>query len=570
MLGIKRNITFLVSAILVVAFSLPFFRGDFFLTHDYTHIVRLAEMRLALEAGHFPVQWSQNLGFGYGMPLFLFYGPLPFYLGVIISYFGLSYVGVTKFLFFLSGLLAFSGMYSLLQRWGRSSALVGAALLLAAPYRAVDIFIRGALNEVLAIGIIPWILHAGFSLKDRKPWALPVLALTVASLVLTHNITAMVALPLLGLFSLLWILIHPNKTWKRESLELIGGYIWGFLLSVWYIIPAFLEKNATAIGSILSGYFDYHLHFLYIRQFFFTKWGYGGSEYGPNDGMSFHLSWIAFILAILAVFVFLWRLWLLHQNEKTPSFLVRFHVLRQRLPSQAWLIPLSGVFVAVTLYFTLERSVLLWETLPLISFLQFPWRLIGIAITFLSLLVGVGISLLQPFPKRWSVAALALISIIFLARFHRPEMYYPSADGHFTSDPKEIRGNVSSVLPDYIPSGFDQKLPPVESNQRIVVEGQTVSWEKNTPHELIATTNTTGPVKITWNIADFAGWHYFVNEREVQPVTTGDGRRTLEIQEPVSSVGAVFAFTPVRRTTLAISLTALLPLASLLYRRKRA
>ncbi len=567
----QRTLIFFLSLILIMAFSLPFFRGDFFLTHDYTHIARLAEMRLALEAGHLPVHWAQNLGFGYGMPLFLFYGPLPFYLGTLATYVGFSYIGATKLLFFLSGVLAFSGMYSLLQRWGRSGALVGATLLTAAPYRALDIFIRGALNEVFAIGLLPWILRAGFAIKERKAWAVPLLAASVGALIMTHNITAMVALPLLGLFTLIWLLINRSKTWVREVIELAVGYIWGFLLALWYIIPAFIEKSGTAIGSILSGYFDYHLHFLYIRQFLFSKWGFGGSEYGPNDGMSFHLSWIAMALVGFSGFVFLWRWWSLHKLEKTSSLLLRLQVIRRRLPTQAWLIPLSGVFLAVTLFFTLERSVSLWETLPLISFLQFPWRLLGIAIVFLSFTAGLGISLVTPFPRRWAVTFLAIVCVLPLTRFHAPEKYYPNADGHFTSDPIEIRGNLSSVLPDYIPSGFDQKLPQVSPEKRIVMSsGQPITWETNKPHELIGTLSQPEVGTVTWNIADFPGWQYFVNDQEVYPEVLADGRRSFTSDQPITNVAARFALTPLRQTTLVVSLIALILLASTLPWRKHA
>src|SRR3989344_4665537 len=64
-------------AALVVASWAAFVPG-FFRVHDFTHGARIAEYAQAFGEGQFPVRWSGNFGYGYGMPAFQFYAPLPY------------------------------------------------------------------------------------------------------------------------------------------------------------------------------------------------------------------------------------------------------------------------------------------------------------------------------------------------------------------------------------------------------------------------------------------------------------------------------------------------------------
>lgn len=561
-------LTLFVSLFIVWLFSRSLLRPDFFLIHDYTHPARLAEMFRSLSAGQFPPHWSQNLGFGYGMPLFLFYGPLPYFIGCIFMLLGASPLQSTQWLFVLSNLLAFFGAFTLAKRWGRASAYVSGTLLLAAPYRAVDIYVRGALNEVIAIGILPWIMHFGLKIREEESW-MPVagLALSVAALILTHNLTALFSLPIIGIFFAI-VYLGTGATWK-SWLRLIAGGIWGIALSAFYAIPAFLEKNGTAIDSILSGYFDYHLHFLYIRQWFSPRWGYGGSEYGPNDGISFHLGWTALILTTLVVLITLYKV-IQHRRSFLETILSWTHIWKRHAPLRFWVVCGGSISLLLSLFLTLNHSAFVWESVPLLNFVQFPWRLLGVSVVFLSLLGGVAISHIKPAPIRWVLAFVVLLCVMTQLRFHQPKEYLPPNDGHFSSDPAEIRGNVSSVLPDYIPKDLNQKLPPVPPEKRIVLSSEdTVRWEMNDPHQLLAYSNKAVPSTVTWNIADFPGWKYFVNDNLVNPSKTKDGTMSFVSEEPVTSVGAQMQMTPLRQYALIASLLAVLPLGVLVPMKKR-
>lgn len=561
----KRAFVFLLSFILIVFFSWSYFHPSFFRTHDFTHVARVVEMKRALEAGHIPPHWSQNLGYGYGMPLFLFYGPFPFFVATAFTWLGFTALSGVKLMAILSNVVAFAGMYRLTKRWGTVPALIAASLYLAAPYRAVDLFVRGALNEAWALSLLPWILHAALSLRRAPRVALPALAASTALLILTHNLTALFSLPLIALAAAVEALIYEPRRW-RVLLWQAAGWIWGGLLSLFYLVPAFVEKGETQIEAILSGYFSYHHHFLYIRQLFFEHWGYGGSGFGPDDGMSFHLGWPLIILLIIfalegAVRAFGWA----KESWETHHLAWWKRLFRPAAVyfTAEWLwvmfLALLGLIAAGM---TLTHSEFVWNAVPLLSFIQFPWRFLTAVVFFWSIVAAFAVSQLRPLPVRWFTAAFILIAILFQGKFHKPEEFLERADDYYYTDASTIRRKMSNILPDYIPKGFDASLPPVAPENRVVVaediEYTASQYEHNDPQRVLWHNPQPEPTTITWNIAHFPGWIYEVNGVQVKPDKMSDGRMQYQSTQPVEWVSARFTPTPLRTITLWVSTIAFL------------
>lgn len=423
----KQWITFVVAFLIVIAFSWAFFAGEFFRIHDYTHVARIVEMHRALAAGHFPVHWTQNFGYGYGMPLFLFYGPLPFYVASAFVFLGTSPLLAMKLIFFLSGVIAFAGMYLLMRRYSHTAGLIAATLYFTAPYRAVDLFVRGAVNEVWAIGFLPWLIYGGLEIRKHPRRGIAITAVSTAAIILSHNLTAFFAIPLLGLLTVGWQWIEHRPAWK-ENLWFIASGVLGALMSLFYILPAFLEKQYTIIDSILSGYFEYHHHFLYIRQLLVPRWGYGGSGYGPDDGISFHIGTIAVILGLLGGAFLLrslkkaWKNW----HKKHPNTLQRsVEIVTAAFSPRQYVFALSAALLAVALFMTLTHSKPIWDTVPLLNYIQFPWRFLGVAIVFSSILGGIAVSQLRITPVRWFIGWTFLGLIVLTTwNFHRPESFF--------------------------------------------------------------------------------------------------------------------------------------------------
>ena len=255
--------------------------------HDPTHVSRITEMTRSLQAGHFPVRWTPNFGWGYGMPLFEFYAPLPFYVGSFFYWLGFNPIFSLKLLYLIANLLSLFGMYLLGRKlFGSLGGLVAAASFTLAPYRAVNLFVRGALSEAWGIMAMPLILYSLAQIIDtlatsqqkqqrteRIKWSMingqwSMLVVSLCILVLSHNLSAFMFIPASLVFALAYAFKQGLFTLKFKQLIksfwfLISGFILSLGLISFYVFPAFLEKGNTIVeNQILTGYF----HFVLANQ----------------------------------------------------------------------------------------------------------------------------------------------------------------------------------------------------------------------------------------------------------------------------------------------------------------
>ena len=315
---LSKYFAFLFLVLIFIAATWSLYRPGFFHIHDWTQGARIAEMGRALNEGQFPVRWSANFGYGFGMPLFNFYAPLPYYLGGLLYNLGLNLVVCLKILYLLPTFLAMLGAFKLGKKIsGTWAGIILAAAYTLAPYRAVNLFVRGAVSEAWAMAFMPWVLNAIFALLknfkkkiNSKPKYL-ILVLSLVGIFLSHNLTAMIFIPLSGLLAFILFLEEENWSLKNTLKDIVPVfliYLLSAALSAFYLLPAVMEKNDTIIDIIFSGYFHYSNHFLYIRQFLKPNWQYGGSGWGPEDGISFFFGWgqiLGLVFLVLAVGIFL-------------------------------------------------------------------------------------------------------------------------------------------------------------------------------------------------------------------------------------------------------------------------
>ena len=121
---------------------------SYFPMHDDTQVGRVVAMGRALRNGQFPVRWVSDLGYGYGYPLYNFYGPLPYYIGGLLYSLGIHGLIATKLVMMLGIVPAAVTMYILSARfYGATGAIVSSMLYVYAPYHAVDAYVRGAVGE---------------------------------------------------------------------------------------------------------------------------------------------------------------------------------------------------------------------------------------------------------------------------------------------------------------------------------------------------------------------------------------------------------------------------------------
>ncbi|MCS6845733.1 MAG: YfhO family protein [Caldilineales bacterium] len=322
------------------------------------HLFRLYSLDLALRAGHWDVRWLADEGFGYGFPVLNFYAPLAYYAGLVFRWLGAGYVTALELTLAAGLLLAAAAMYlfgrSLLGPW--SGALAAVAYTWA-PYHLTNTWVRGALAEQLAFVWIPLLLWAMLraACAEGRPQRTAALggSLAVAGLVVTHNLSVLLAAPV----ATAWGAFLLATAAKAQRPDLLRAFLLmallGVLLSAFYWLPAIVELPQVLTGQAPD---DTALwRSMMARPAFLVShtWAQRYTILDQPDVMH-PLGMAQGLLALAGLAVGLAR--------------------RKRLSRRAQLaMPLWAALLAFALFMQSEWSQPVWRV-PGLMMLQFPWR----------------------------------------------------------------------------------------------------------------------------------------------------------------------------------------------------
>lgn len=525
----------------VVALSYFAFRAllvpGFFPMHDATQVGRVVVMGRALRNGQFPVRWVSGLGYGYGYPIFNFYGPLPYYVGGILYALGLSGLAATKAMIAFGIVLSGVSMYLAARKGlGDLGAVVTSVFYVYAPYHAVEVYVRGAVGELWVLPFLPFLLW-GFLMvgAGKTKRGIIVGGVGLAGIILSHT--------LLGYATTLLILVSVGIGWciakvkgagihLKDSLALVAV---GLGLSAFFWLPATWEMGYTNVASQVGPTANVFDHFICPSELWDAPWGFGGSAPGCIDGLSFKLGKIQILTAVLALFIAFFKR-------------IKFNGL----------FSLASLVTLVSLFFTLPLSAPLWKIVPQFTFLQYPWRFLTLAIFGLSLLTGTIIKFLGNAFIRVAASALLVAGVIVTnAKLFTPQYQYAKEDAEFETS-TELRWRVSKISDEYLPPSIVRpRIPqevagsPVSSTHSLEVETE-IDRETYGKFMLMSKLNQSVPIARAY----FPGWRYWVNGQEVLPTLTR-GLPSVTVPEGQSVVEIRFGNTPVRTLANAVSLLTL-------------
>lgn len=411
------------------------------------HLFRLYEFERCVHDLQIPCGWAPDVGFEYGEPVFNFYGQFPYFIGQLFLFTGFSKIDAIKILFILSLAGSAISMYYLARKiWGDGkAALLSSIVYLYAPYRSVDVWVRGALSESLAFVLFPLIvltLHNFISTGKVK--MLMLFSLLLAILILTHNLSVLMLL----LFIVPWLAVTVVRE-KRvgKTFYLLPAVLFSLLLSAFYVLPVIFDANLVHLNYTTTGYFDFRGHFATIYQLLLSGfWGYGASVFGPEDGLSLSVGQLQWIIPLLAVILLFFK--------------------KDKHKWQASVLVLIGW---VALFLTHNKSAFIWEKIPFFAYLQFPWRWLTIALFSFSLASG---SILLIFKKHGNLLGGILILLIILMNvsFFKEDIWYKINDTQQFSGEKWEQ-QIASSVGDYWPSVAPQ-YPKAPARGLFFIDGQ--------------------------------------------------------------------------------------------------
>lgn len=519
--------------------------GYFWGAHDGRHSVYfLFEFDRAIQDGIFYPRWAPDFTFGFGYPFFNIYAPGAFFVSEAFHLLGADYVTATKIVFALAILLSGPAMFGFVKRLTNSSqaAFISGLVYVYVPYHIVDIYVRAALAELVALIFLPltlWGFYNAVLNPSRK--TIVAAALAYGAMHFTHNGIALLFTPVL----MVWILFLMIGELKKRhiaglrsqitfliksALPSLAASILGIGLAGIFVIPALLEFQYIRTDQWLSNYYDYTNHFPYLYQLFSPYWGFGISVAGTKDEMSFQLGAVPALLGIFAIFSIL----------KNPNSMRRY-----------WLFFLALTLIVIALM--LPVSLPLWEALRLVTFAQFPWRLLTLTNVSLAILAGAvilqssdemrndehalslpaillgALIVLGSFPyltaQTTPEAKEGPVSILGLFKFQQSagEMtgvsawveeiptWSPMADVLFANRRVKSKVDFSDFDPDKLWFGVDQDAKGIHSY------GETFEYDAKEDN-----------MPVTWNIDYYPGWRVYLADK-----VGGDLRITRELKTKI-------------------------------------
>jgi 6-pyruvoyl-tetrahydropterin synthase related domain len=403
----KRYLWLALLTVMTLPAVWPFTTVVFFGSDDgLLHLFRLHGLDDAIHQGILYPRLFPTFAFGYGHAVLSYYGPLSYYVAELARVLGAGYVDAFKWAYAFGFVGSAFAAYALARRFvAPAAALFGAAVYLYFPYHLVLTFQRGALAEHMTwifTPLILWGITPQFDLAGRSgapvklgSAALLVAALSIAALIVTHSLVAMMFMPFVVVYG--WLVNHELPLGQRVT-RLALALFAGLGLSAFYWLPVatqgrWVQLSATAEGEGFVRWLAPTFNFIQTTLIFDYVRGIGYPDH-PLGGVDTLL-----LLAALGAAVYGWR-------------------RRER-----WWLPLSlFLFLSVvSLFLVVDAALPVWHVLaPVLGFLQFPWRFMTVA--------GLGIAMASVFLFRNRIVLpcllLPVLIVTSLAGLHisaRPE-----------------------------------------------------------------------------------------------------------------------------------------------------
>lgn len=454
-------------------------------------------------AGDVYPRWLSGLNDGFGSPAFFIYPPLGQWSAALLDPLlpGAEYASSRiAMLLFLYASIGGMGLW----RWvggliaDRPAALLAGAVYIVLPYHAyLDAYQRGAIAELVAMGVAPWIFAGIDRLRStRGGWrGAPMTMLAVAALLLSNAPSAVA----FGLFAAAYGLFRAIG--DRDAALALRGIVCA--LTGVAMAGAYLATALTMTPLI-----KYWL--LFDGQYQPLNYLFGGRPW-PDRGIYLAIAMMVAVHVPLTVALVAagWR----HERARP-------------------LIATLAGSVIVTLILLTSLSTPLWRADTILSRIQFPWRLMMVQSIAIAVLAGLAAHAVRD-RRAWRIALICALPVglaiadagLFAGRILRSQQ-----NGRIVPDNAEILAHRHDVN-EYQLGDPDRMLARFGSRRLLVLSGRAdariVSWR---PREIVLAVQASVPTTLAVRQTMFAGWRYRIDGGAMERA------RSLSPVEPVVTV----------------------------------
>ena len=242
----------LVTAACVLALARPLLHRGLPVGHDAAaHITYTHVFDRALRQGQLPVRWVR-LADGDTQPLFNFYQPGFYYLVELVHVLVPSLAAALKLTVLAGWWLGAVALYVLCRRQGSLEGASAALLFASSPYVLLDVFVRAAYPELMAISCAAVLL----ALVDRYARAgghatASAIAVLTGLMLVCHLPASLIGGTALAAYACLVVPRGPGSWTRLGGLALAAAA--GVALAAFYVIPASLNCLPSACPRSRAG-----------------------------------------------------------------------------------------------------------------------------------------------------------------------------------------------------------------------------------------------------------------------------------------------------------------------------
>lgn len=514
-------------------------------THDgEVHLIRSLHFEKELLRGQFPVRMVPEQAYFHGYSTFQFQYSLPAYITSIFQLLGFTTTTSWKL---QQALATLSSLYFFFL-WIKNHikpkpALITTTIWALVPFRFVTLYVTGQAGgyygfvfaPLLALGLYNIIKKEKSSLLQKSA-----LSFAVFGFITSHLLSAIIFSIPLGLYTV--FLLHKNFS-KEKIFALVRYTLLGLGLASFHLIPFLLELKWIILGhSILI---DYTQHWPTLKQLLYSPWGYGHSNSGPNDGMSYQVGFTIFASVFAAILL-----------------------TTQKIKQKKLLLTFLGIF-AIVFFLSTPYSAFLWKIFAPLQLIQFPWRLL-VATSFIgAALAGIVLNLL---PKKFQAIAgllLLLLSWYNIRNYTRPWPLDWRSDQEFRQDeqayygPTDISWEAMPITAKMIPTAVPEYIPTATTSAVTVLSDTKITAGSIVRRvELEVENNQTLEISV-WKLPV---WQILIDGKEIETNYSQTGTIQFEIQSGKHIIEQKLVKTQVQKLADTLSLLTLLVWIVLLYR----
>ena len=495
---------FLISFLISLTIVSPFFWLGTATGHDFQyHAASWLDAAGQWKEGVVYPRWTEWANYGFGEPRFIFYPPnswmLGAALGTILQWHRVPMVFILLVQTF-GGLSAFALARRILPN---KAALFCAVCYAANPYALLIVYMRSDFAELLANAFFPLLFIAAFQICDvlgsRQPLCGAALRRAAAGFALAFALIWLSNAPAGVIASYSSAILFGFVAFRRKAWQPLlygaGGLALGFCLCGFYLLPAAYEQRWVNIAQALSAGLLPSENFLYTVI---------------NDPEHTLFNWIASTIAVLLML--LTGLAALRAHRKEPQ-------QESALAERVWL-PLL-LLVAMATLLMLRLSSPLWQVLPKLRFVQFPWRWMSLLCVPFAVFLGSAMARRRGWI--WAVVTFALLGGTAAVLVHTgwwdtqdlPALRVAIADGSGFDGTDE-----------YDPAGDDHTNLPTKSPEALVMDTDsipgpnsrpTIRVDRWSPEEKEVSVSAREPFFLGLRLLNYPAWRAEVNGAVVTP-----------------------------------------------------